>query len=88
MRAATGGHGDVVEVLLEARADLKARDNKGSTALMRAARAGRIKVIEVLLKAGADVNVRDNSGETALTIAIKKEDRDIERLLRNFEAKE
>lgn len=56
----------MVRVLLDAGADVNARNEGGVTALMRAAGSGSLAVVDALLAAGADVNRRDNDGNTAL----------------------
>ena len=56
MWAAAEGHAAVVEALLEAGADFRARLPSGFTPLLFAVREGRLDVVRVLLKAGADVN--------------------------------
>ena len=62
------GKGDtaVVEALLEAGADVEAKDSHGWTALHIAAMEGHSAVVKVLLEAGADVNAKDNTDGTAL----------------------
>lgn len=55
-RAAAEGHAAVVELLLKAGADAKARLPSGFTALHFASRDGRLEVVRVLLKAGADAS--------------------------------
>ena len=56
MWAAAEGHAPVVQALIEAGADFKARVPSGLTPLLFAVREGRTDVVRVLLKAGADVN--------------------------------
>ena len=57
--AAAIGSSEVAEVLLEAGADIGARDDNGATPLHRAAAEGDPGVVSLLLKAGADANARD-----------------------------
>ena len=56
MWAAAEGHANVVQELITAGADFRARLTSGFTPLLFAVRQGRIDVVRVLLKAGADAN--------------------------------
>jgi ankyrin repeat protein len=70
--AAGGGHLEVVERLLAARADVNAPAAvRGRTALQAAAGGGHLEVVERLLAATADVNApaAEYSGQTALQAA-------------------
>ena len=55
----------MISLLLQAGADVNAKDRDGNTALILAA-AENPTVVSVLLKAGADVNAKDRDGNTAL----------------------
>ena len=69
--AAHFGHGDAVDALLEARADVRAySDNHEANTALHAALAGRggLRVVSRLLAAGADVNARAGGGYTPLHI--------------------
>jgi len=58
--AAQSGQGRVLELLLEAGADVNAVDEKlGYSALMHAAQGGHAECLEILLKAGADTKLVD-----------------------------
>jgi ankyrin repeat protein len=59
----------LVTLLLDAKADVDAREARGATALMAAARANRGAVVQLLLARGADATVTDCTGQTALDIA-------------------
>ena len=63
--AATGGHIEIVRLLLEKGADINARDIKG-TPLHWAASRGHLEVVRWLVENGADINARDEDGRTAL----------------------
>jgi len=69
--AAHFGHGDAVDALVDARADVSARstNHEGNTVL-HAALAGRgdARIVSRLLAAGADVNARADGGYTPLAI--------------------
>lgn len=56
---------DVLNIILEAGADIHARDNTGNTVLSRALSYGVVDV-SVLYKYGADAHTRDNDGNTSL----------------------
>lgn len=71
IRAATGGTAEVVRLLLQAGADVGARDRDAMTALHRAAAWDDLETVELLLKAGADVNARASNGSTPLMWAAR-----------------
>lgn len=66
-----------VKELLEAGADVNAKNNDGNTALILAARNTDINnsfnAVKTLLEAGANVNIANNEGKTALIVAIASE---------------
>jgi ankyrin repeat protein len=75
--------------LLEAKADVNARDNSsGITVLWIAAWQGEVEVVKLLLEKGADVNAKRSGGETALEIAKAMEHTEIVQLLEKAGAKE
>lgn len=59
----------VVEALLDAGAELEARQQDGFTPLMGAAAAGVTEIVERLIGAGADKAARNDAGKTALDFA-------------------
>jgi len=59
----------LVELLLQAGADINAKNNYGWTALMWASKYGYKDVVKLLIKAGADINAKTYSGWTALISA-------------------
>eukprot|EP01051_Picozoa_sp_SAG22_P002405 SAG22_NODE_105_length_20045_cov_23.373308_14_plen_978_part_00 len=65
------GQTEMVEVLLRARADVEAKSEYGTTALMRAI-DGHVEVAALLLRAGADVDAKSEHGITALMKAADK----------------
>jgi ankyrin repeat protein len=85
--------GDLVRVraLLDAKADVNAKDADGITALMWASMKGQPNVVRVLLDAGADVNAHAGGGltgftdafNTALMFAAENDHPDVARVLLN-----
>ena len=69
LEAVCTGDAVVVALLLHAKADVSARDNRGATALHWASAQGSAQVVQVLLKAGSDVSAMDNDRDTALHAA-------------------
>ena len=63
------GHHDVVEVLIDAGADIDAKINGGRTPLHVACLYRKLAIVKVLVKAGADVCVTTNEGTTCLMLA-------------------
>ena len=64
--AAAHGRDDIVELLLDHRADVRARSDGNWTALHNACQHGSAKVVDMLLLAGADVNAKLLNGTTPL----------------------
>ena len=62
------GHVDVVQVLIDAGADIDAKNNMGRSPLFWAWKRGKLDIVKVLVKAGADVCVTDNKGDTCLSL--------------------
>jgi uncharacterized protein len=68
--AASKGHVNVIDVLLDSGVDIDQRDSSGLTALMRAiVPFEHIEAVKRLLERGADPNIKDNNGATALRLA-------------------
>ena len=66
--AAREGDWERLQSLLTSGAEVNAKDEEGSTALMFAALRGDAKMVQALLTAGADPNLKDANGETALLL--------------------
>lgn len=92
MQAAETGQIKIVNLLIEAAADLNLKDSLlGRTALMRAADKGYPEIAKTLIKAGADVNARSDKrvnfgivyhgGDTALMYASARGDEESVRAL-------
>ena len=82
VRAAFGGHTEIVRLLVEAGADIDAQDTlEQMTALHHAARWGHTEMAELLLKAGARADIRDKDRFNALDIAVWSGRAEVVRLL-------
>jgi len=67
--AANTGNADAVRLLLDAGAEVNARDAQGGTALHAAAKGGHTATVQLLLARGAEKQVRDTMGKTPLDVA-------------------
>jgi uncharacterized protein len=74
--AATGGHLEVMEILLEEHAFIDAESPNKSTPLMMAAMYGSTAAVKLLLEAGADPTMRNELGLSAVDFAQKGNRRD------------
>lgn len=63
------GHIEAAKLLIEANADVNAKDKDQTNSLMAAAARGHTDIVEILLKAGANVNDQNVDGHTALMFA-------------------
>ena len=62
-------HADVVQVLIDAGADIEMNDNDGRSPLHTACLTGELEVVKMLVRAGAGVRATDNDGCTCLMLA-------------------
>jgi len=69
MKAAEGGHADMVQLLIEW-SDVNARDKWGNTALMNAADQGSLENVKLLAQT-ADVSALNNQGDAAVHMAAR-----------------
>jgi len=79
--AVLNGHKDVVELLLNYKADINVKDKDGYTPLYEAAKGGHKEVAELLLTKKADVNAKDNKGYSPLHEAVVADDKSVVELL-------
>ena len=61
----------IVGLLIEKGADVNAKDNQGTNALMQAATAADVETLKLLLTKEADINAKATSGSTALMAAAR-----------------
>ncbi len=69
MLAARNGHAEIAKLLIEANADVYAKNQNGFTPLMFAAEDGHAEIVKLLIKAKADVNAKNQNGVTPLMLA-------------------
>ena len=69
LEAARRGQTDALRTLISSGANIAAKDDDGSTALLLAASAGKIETANVLLSAHADVNAENKLGQRPLMAA-------------------
>ncbi|GMR48433.1 hypothetical protein PMAYCL1PPCAC_18628 [Pristionchus mayeri] len=69
--AAGRGFTEIVQILIEAEAQVNSLDKFGSTSLIWAARKGHLPVVQQLLNAGAELDVQGMHSSTALMLATK-----------------
>ena len=62
-------HSDVVQVLIDAGADIEKKDDEGRSPLHVATISGELTTVKMLVKAGADVRATDAKRDTCLILA-------------------
>lgn len=67
--AATGGHVDIIQILLDESAYIDAESPNKTTPLMMAAYYGTPEAVKLLLESGADATLRNQQGLTAFDFA-------------------
>lgn len=70
LKAAEKGHTGVVELLIDAKANVNKQGKHGYTPLMWAAYSGYCQILQMLLDARAHLDIQDNEGNTALIWAV------------------
>lgn len=82
--AATGGHDDIIQILLDHDAYVDAASPNGSTPLMMAAMYGSSSAVRLLLEAGADPTLKNDLGLTAIDFASKVQKTDSVAIIAEF----
>lgn len=67
----------IIQELIQAKADLTIQDNRGFTPLMEAAVQNRLEIVDMLIKAGANLNTRNLNGYTPLCMAVLCNNKDV-----------
>lgn len=79
--AASGGHVQILEFLLEHSAYIDAESPNGTTPLMMAAMYGSPEAVKLLIQAGADLTVKNQLGLTALDFAVRGQRQNAQELI-------
>ena len=82
--AATKGHLEIINLLLENNAYIDAESPNGTTPLMMAAQYGTPEAVKLLLNAGADPLIKNGLRMTALDFATRADRPDAIQLLKDF----
>ena len=67
--ASSGGHTEIIQLLLDKSAYIDAESPNGTTPLMMAARYGSAKATQLLIEEGADLQTKNQLGLSALDFA-------------------
>ena len=89
MHASRTGKIEGVQTLVEAGADVAARDRNGKSAFLNAAghSSGSPEKLMLLIEAGSDITLRDNSGRSALDLARNRTDAQADEVIAMLEAR-
>jgi ankyrin repeat protein len=82
--AATSGHLEIIELLLENHAYIDAESPNGTTPLMMAAQYGSPAAVKLLLEAGADASLKNQRGLGAIDFAYQGSRKDSAELIAGF----
>ena len=85
--AVSSGHTEIAELLIDAGADLEAKNPAVGTPLLFAVLQGHKEVVELLIAEGADVNAKDIADRTPVDVAIRYKLTEIADLLRKHGGK-
>ena len=67
--AASGGHTEIIRLLLDESAYIDAESPNGTTPLMMAARYGNSKAVQLLIEQGSDIQLKNQLGLSAIDFA-------------------
>ena len=84
--AATEGHKVIVNLLVNAGADVNAANQWGVTPIFLAAASGHKEVVALLIAQGADIHIKEQRGETPLEAAKRNGHKQVEELLGGADA--
>ncbi|MEO8402435.1 MAG: ankyrin repeat domain-containing protein [Gammaproteobacteria bacterium] len=84
--AAKWGNVDIIDALLEQKADPNAADNNGNTPVYMAAQFGQAAAIKMLAAKNADLNVCNLLSNTAAHVAVQRNHMNVLRVLTDYKA--
>lgn len=82
-RAAKSGHSGVIQMLLDAGADVRARDFRGNTPLLEAIAHGQTETAKLLIDTGSNIEARSNNENNPLLLAVRNGHLECVKLLTN-----
>lgn len=80
--AALEGNVERIRALIEAGADIDARNEMGMTPIFISSMYGHLSAVKLLLSAGADLSITSNGGSSCLDAAVAQEHHDVAMLIR------
>lgn len=84
MAAVVKGNLNIMEMLLDRKAETNIADANGTTALHYAVMFKNYEAIKLLIEADADLKIKDNRGQSALDYAAIYNDKKLNNLLKNI----
>lgn len=81
MMAAGKGSKEIIDILIENKADPSQKGEHGKTAFTVAVRRGKLAAAKALLEKGSDINAKDDKGVTSLMRAAYEEREDMVKFL-------
>ena len=79
---------NIIQTLIEKKADLNWKDSFNTTALMYAASDGQESIVKMLLDKGADATIKDKQGNDALSAAKESKNLRIIKLIKQAQIKQ
>ncbi len=82
------GHKEIVEMLINMKANTELKTKYGATPLIAACETGHTEIAEILIKSGANINACDIGGRNALETASLRGKKEVVELLKKYGSEE